>query len=122
MLACCIGARLWHFTTADREVLLQRVICITFGQPFLKITMVEDEIKICPQFEQSIHSVFYKDDVVPLLFGYLHIDESKVPNVSSPSSYSKAKAISGPSNPEVSPERAINLVCTCMLYRTLSIL
>lgn len=111
MLACCIGARLWHFTTADREVLLQRVTCITFGQPFLKIRMVEDEIKICPQFEQSIHSIFNKDDVVPLLFGYLHIDESKVPNVSPPSSYSKVKAISGPSNPEVSPERAINLVC-----------
>lgn len=107
MLACCIGAQLWHFTTADREVLLQRVICITFGQPFLKIKMVEDEIKFCPQFEQSIHSIFNKDDVVPLLFGYLHIDESKVP---SPSSYSKAKAISGPSNPEASPERVANLV------------
>lgn len=108
MLACCVGARLWHLTPADREVLLQRVVCITFGQPFLKIRMVEDEIKICPQFEQSIHSVFNKDDVVPLMFGYLHIDESNLPDLSSPSSCSKAKAISGPSSTEVVPRGSIN--------------
>ena len=96
MLACCVGAQLWRSTT-DREILLQRVVCITFGQPFLQIKMVQDEIDICPQFEQSIHSVFSKDDVVPLMFSYLHVDESNLPNVSSPLS-STTKALVGPSD------------------------
>ena len=70
MLACCVAARLWQSTT-DQDVLLQRVICITFGQPFLHIKMVEDQIRICPKFEKSIHSVFNKDDFVPLMIGCL---------------------------------------------------
>ena len=68
MLACCVCARLWQ-STIDRNVLLQRVICITFGQPFLHVKIAEDEIKICPKFEKSIHSVFNKDDHVPLMIG-----------------------------------------------------
>ena len=94
ILACCVSARLWH-STIDREALSQRVICITFGQPFLQIKMVEEEDAICPQFMESIHSVFNKKDIVPLLFSFLNVDESKHPNVS-PGVFRKTKALVGP--------------------------
>ena len=103
MLASCVSARLWQNATADQMFLLQHVVCITFGQPFLQIKMVQEEIQICPQFEQSIHSIFYKDDVVPLMLSYLHVDESKLPEVSSPVSYPKAKALVGPGDSVVAP-------------------
>ena len=103
MLACCVGAQLWHNTAADREVLLQRVICITFGRPFLKIKMVEEEINICPEFEQSIHSVFNKEDVVPLMCSYLCTDEGKLPNVPSPPTYPKTNALVGTSDDATVP-------------------
>ena len=102
MLASCVSARLWqNMTTADQAFLLQHVICITFGQPFLQIKMVQEEIQICPKFEQSIHSIFYKDDVVPLMLSYLHVDESSLPKVSAP--VPKAKALVGPSDSVVVP-------------------
>ena len=104
MLASCVSARLWQNATADQTFLLQHVVCITFGQPFLEIKMVQEEIQICPQFEQSIHSIFYKDDVVPLMLSYLHVDESKLPNVSSPVSYPKAKVLMGPSDSVAAPK------------------
>ena len=66
MLACCVCVRLWQSIT-KQEVLLQRAICITFGQPLLQIKMVKEEVRICPQFEKSIHSVFSVDDYVPLM-------------------------------------------------------
>ena len=103
MLASCVTARLWQNATADQTFLLQHVICITFGQPFLQIEMVQEEIQICPQFEQSIHSVFYKDDTVPLMLSYLHVDESKLPEASSTVSYPKAKALMGPSDSGFAP-------------------
>ena len=66
MLACCVCVRLWKSTT-KQEVLLKRAACITFGQPLLKIKMVEEEIRVCPQFEKSIHSIHSVDDCVPLM-------------------------------------------------------
>ena len=72
MLACCVCVRLWKSTT-KQEVLLQRATCITFGQPLLKIKMVEEEIRICPQFEKSIHSVYSMDDNVPLMISCMDV-------------------------------------------------
>ena len=93
MLASCISARLWHNTMADQEALAQRMICITFGQPLLQMKMVEEEICISPQFEQSIHCIFIKDDLVPLTFSYLPVDERKPPPSMSPVVHPKTKAV-----------------------------
>jgi GTP-binding protein EngB required for normal cell division len=72
MLACCVCVRLWKSTT-KQEVLLQRATCITFGQPLLKIKMVEEEIRVSPQFEKSIHSVYSMDDNVPLMISCMDV-------------------------------------------------
>ena len=66
MLACCVCVRLWKSIT-KQEVLLQRALCITFGQPLLKIKMVEEELRVCPQFEKSIHSIYNMEDYVPFM-------------------------------------------------------
>ena len=96
MLACCICARLWHNAMADQDALTQDIICITFGQPFLPLKMVEDEMAISPQFEKSIHCIVSKDDSVPLALSYLPVDERKPLPVILPS-LPKAKAVVGPS-------------------------
>ena len=113
MLACCVGARLWHSTMAEQEFLLQHIICITFGQPFMKIKILEEEIGICPKFENTIYSVFSKVDNVPLMFSYLNLDESQPPPAPSSVSYPKSKALVGPSDAveNVSTQRQTKAVC-----------
>ena len=82
---------------ADQDALTQDIICITFGQPFLPIKMVEDEIEISPQFEKSIHCIFSKDDYVPLALSYLPVDKRE-PLPDTFHSLSKAKALVGQSD------------------------
>jgi hypothetical protein len=56
--------------------------------------MVTEEIEICPVFEKTIHSIFNKDDRVPLMFGCLNL-----PNISSLAA-PQLKALAGPSDDE----------------------
>ena len=98
MLALCISAKLWHSTMADQQALTERIICITFGQPLVKLKMVEDEISVSGEFEKSIHSVFSKDDFVPAMFSYMPIDNREPePNVS-PLLHPKMKALAAPND------------------------
>ena len=93
MLACCVAARLWHSTT-NRDVLLERVICITFAQPFLQIKMVEEQIEICQQFRKCIHSIFNKADLVPLMIRCLDLPGLDLPRLPLPN----VKALPAPSD------------------------
>ena len=67
-MACYVTANLWQRSSFRTETLLKRVVCVTFGQPFLHMPMVQKVIAMSPHFEQSIHSIFYKDDCVPQIF------------------------------------------------------
>ena len=116
MLACCVGAQLWHSTMADQEFLLQHIICITFAQPFLKIKMIEEQIKITPQFESAIHSIFSTDDIVPLMFSYLNVDES----VSSLLSHPKVKTQVGPCDVVSKASTQSSPKPVCLAYCTYS--
>ena len=93
MLAVCITAQLWHNTMADQQALAKHIICITFGQPLMQLKMVEEEIGFSPQFEKSIHCILYKDDLFPVVLGYLPTNEgAPVPNLS-PQFNPKTKAL-----------------------------
>jgi hypothetical protein len=70
MLACCIMANLWQESRISAEVLLKRATCIMFGQPFMKIQLVDQVFKMCPDLKKSIHSVFLKEDIFPQIMGY----------------------------------------------------
>lgn len=73
MLACCVMANLWQESQISAEDLQKQAMCITFGQPFMKIQLVDEVLRICPEFKKSIHSVFLKDDLFPQIMGYVSL-------------------------------------------------
>lgn len=72
-LACCVMANLWQESQISAEVLRKQAMCITFGQPFMKIQLVDEVLGICPELRKSIHSVFLKDDLFPQVMGYVSL-------------------------------------------------
>lgn len=78
-MACYVTANLWQNSSFRSETLLKRVVCITFGQPFLRIPIVQKVIAMSPHFEQSIHSIFYEDDCVPQIFQCIYGINTSLP-------------------------------------------
>lgn len=73
MLACCVMANLWQESRISAQVLLKQTACITFGLPFMKIQLVDQVLKMCPDLKRCIHSVFLKEDLFPQIMGYLSL-------------------------------------------------
>ena len=55
------------------DILEKNIICITFGQPLIPIPSVEEAINNHPQFEDTIHAVYDKDDFFPRVLYYYNI-------------------------------------------------
>ena len=53
--------------------LQKNVICITFGQPLFSIPYVQEMVQIYPAFEQTLHLVLDKEDIVPPILCYFGI-------------------------------------------------
>ena len=53
MLACNVTAKLWRETYASVG-LLKNVICISFGQPLIKIPSVQEAVQDFPGLEEMI--------------------------------------------------------------------
>lgn len=70
MLACYVTANLWEGTYVSVNVLQKNVVCITFGQPLIRIPFVQEAIKHAPSIRQVIHSVYDKEDTFPLILHY----------------------------------------------------
>ena len=82
--------------------------------------MVQEQLEICPQFEQCIHSVFNKDDLVPPMFGCLSLDSPNLSSLSVPQP-AEAKALVAPSNGSPrSPERQQVYILACINYSVIS--
>lgn len=75
MLACCIAARLWKESVIPIDVLEDRVICITFGQPLIAISYVQDTINTITKFENTIHAIYDQEDVFPRLLRDKYLPE-----------------------------------------------
>lgn len=73
MLACCVAANIWKKSLLPIQVLEKNVICITFGQPLMGIAFVQEVTRMFPTFENTIHSVFDKRDLVPRILRYFII-------------------------------------------------
>ena len=73
MMACHMAAVLWKGSSLDRDILKKNIICITFGQPLIPIVSVEEAINDHPQFEDTIHAVYEKDDFIPRVLYYYNI-------------------------------------------------
>lgn len=74
MLACCNAARLWKESYLPIDVLEHNVICITFGQPLVAIPYVQETVNTITKFENTIHSIYDREDIFPRLlrdrYGY----------------------------------------------------
>ena len=66
-------ATLWQESLINADILLKQAACITFGQPFIKIQLVDEVLRMHPDVKKSIHSVFLKDDLVPQIMGYVSL-------------------------------------------------
>ena len=53
------------------ETLKKRVVCITFGQPLIRVGKIEETSRDCSYFKECIHSVLIKDDNVPSVLGLI---------------------------------------------------
>ena len=73
MLACCVAANLWKSSHISATTLEQSVVCITFGQPLIKIKFFQEVAKDCPGLENTIHSIFWKEDVIPQILRYFGV-------------------------------------------------
>ena len=67
MLACCNAARLWKESVIPVDILEDRVICITFGQPLVAISYVQETINAIAKFENTIQAIFDQEDIFPRL-------------------------------------------------------
>ena len=73
MLACCVMANLWRESQISAEILLKQTTCITFGLPFMKIQLIDQALRLCPDLKKSIHSIFLKEDLFPQIMGYVSL-------------------------------------------------
>ena len=73
MLACCVAANIWKKSFLSPQVLEKNMICITFGQPLMGIAFVQEVIRMFPVFENTIHSVLDKRDLVPRILRYFTV-------------------------------------------------
>ena len=69
MLACYVAASIWNSSVIRPEEFKCRVICITFGQPLISIPHVEEIMK-SPEFRESVHLIFDKNDLIPRLLRF----------------------------------------------------
>ena len=72
-MACYVAAYIWRASCLDVARLQRNVICITFGQPLFSIPYVQEMIQIYPAFEQTLHLILDKEDIVPSILCYFGI-------------------------------------------------
>ena len=65
-----MAASIWRRCFIHADVLEKSIVCITFGHPLLTIPLVQEVARCNPKFEDTIHAVFDKDDIVPQLLQY----------------------------------------------------
>ena len=73
LLACYIAANIWKNSYISIDELKRSVACISFGQPLVTLSFIQDVIKKFPTFEDTIHSIFDKEDIVPRLLRYFRV-------------------------------------------------
>ncbi len=70
-MALSVSALLWELPLISMELLKKNVTCITFGQPLISLPHALDVVQGTPEFEGSVHSIFFKEDSVPGVLSFL---------------------------------------------------
>ena len=62
-----LTAQLWLQPLTNTEMLKSNVICITFGQPLIQSEQLSHVAEIFPDYKNSIHAIYHKDDSFPAI-------------------------------------------------------
>ena len=65
-----IAAKIWNLPHVSMQN-LHRLKCITFGQPQIRMTLVEQVVDRFPEFVESIHALYLENDSLPLVMASL---------------------------------------------------
>ena len=72
LLACLLAAKIWKLGCVDVDVLKNKLICITFGQPQISVRSVQEVAARFPEFASNIHAVYLEEDTVPRVLKFLN--------------------------------------------------
>ena len=67
LLACAIAASVWNTPYLSTDLLIENLVCVTFGQPFV----AEQLVLTRPGIVSTLHAIYTQDDVVPSLMKLL---------------------------------------------------
>ena len=59
-----IAAKIWNLPHVSMQN-LRRLKCVTFGQPQIRMTLVEQVVDRFPEFVECIHALYLENDSVP---------------------------------------------------------
>ena len=64
LIAMVIAAKIWDLPHVSMHN-LHRLKCITFGQPQISMTLVEQIVDRFPEFVESVHALYLESDAFP---------------------------------------------------------
>ena len=104
MLACYVTATLWKESYIPVTDLEKNVVCVTYGQPLIKVPLVEQVIKDFDHFQDTVYHVFDREDIFPRVLRYYSYEKcdstnggmTALPSSSSSTSDSVAISVEGP--------------------------
>lgn len=87
-----MAAMIWKYSHVPLQLLESNIACITFGQPLVRIPLVQSVIQKFERFKTTIHSVMNQDDILPRLLRYLTVESLR-----------SSQTAEGESSPAASP-------------------
>ena len=64
-------ARVWDTPYISAELLKENLACITFGQPHVRVDVVQRVARRRPEMVSTIHAIFTEEDLLPSFMGLL---------------------------------------------------
>ena len=71
LLASTVLARVWDTPYISAELLKENLTCITFGQPLVRVDVIQKVARRRPEMVSTIHAIFTEVDHLPSLMGLL---------------------------------------------------
>ena len=71
LLACAIAASVWNTPYISTDLLIENLVCVTFGQPFVAEQLVKRVALTRPGIVGTLHAIYTQDDLVPSLMRLL---------------------------------------------------
>ncbi len=70
MLASYVTATLWKESYIPIADLEKNVVCVTYGQPLVKVPLVEHVVKCYEHFQDTVYHVYDREDDFPRVLRY----------------------------------------------------